>query len=110
MNVILRVNFLLVCVCFALSARLFAAETNSVTNSVSPAVDVVAQNLLNGYLQLQEQLHAAQLAIADGRQEAAAEAKRNADELTVRIQTLEQTIAEQRAREVEMAQKINAPC
>jgi tetratricopeptide (TPR) repeat protein len=107
MNLMSRFNLLIVCVCFALAARAFGAETNSVTNASSAALpdDVVSQKLLNGYLQLQEQLHAAQLAIADGRAEATAAAKSNVDLLTARIQTLEQTIADQRAREAELAQQ-----
>jgi tetratricopeptide (TPR) repeat protein len=61
--------------------------------------------VVNGYLQIQAQLHDTQLAIEDSRREAAAESKRTADALSARIQTLEDTLATQRANEVEMSQK-----
>jgi tetratricopeptide (TPR) repeat protein len=103
MKIILLRNFLAVCACVALSARLAAAETNSVAAPLD--MGVVTQNVVNGYLQIQAQLHDTQLAIEDSRREAADEAKRNTDTLTARIQTLEATIATQRASEVELAQK-----
>ena len=61
--------------------------------------------MANGYLQIQEQLHAAQLAIQEERQTFAAAAKRNTDEMAARIQALEQTIAAQRADEADAARK-----
>lgn len=103
MKAILRVNFLLVCAALTLGARLFAAETNA----VFPPSDTgaVTQNLMNSYLQIQAQLHDTQLAIEESRREIAAESKRNADVLAVRIQTLEGTIATQRANDLALAQK-----
>jgi tetratricopeptide (TPR) repeat protein len=99
----IRLNFLVACACVILGARAFAAETNSV--SMETPEEIAAQNAANGYLQIQEQLHDTRLAIEDSRQEAATEAKQTADILTARIQTLEQTIATQRAVEVEAARK-----
>ena len=93
--------------CAFFGARIFAAETNS----VSPAqpADATAQNALNAYLQIQEQLHATQLSVEKSREEAAVAARRNADDAAARIQLLEQNleqkIAAQRNSEVEMAQK-----
>ncbi len=88
--------------CLALGTRLAVAQTN-----ISEAQDTAAvtQNVMNGYLQVQAQLHDAQLAIESSRREMAAEAKRNADALTARIQTLESSIVTQRAGELEQAQK-----
>jgi len=90
------------CACFILNGRVFAAETNSVSPAPAPsAADAMTQNLVNGYLQIQEQLHNTQLALEDSRREA----KQNADGMVARMQALEQTIATQRANEVELAQR-----
>lgn len=61
--------------------------------------------MVNGYLQVQAQLHDTQMAIENSRREMADEAKRNADALTARIQTLEEKLATQRANQAEQAQK-----
>jgi tetratricopeptide (TPR) repeat protein len=98
MNVVLRLNFLIVCAGLTLGARAFAAETNTAASSMPP-------DMMNGYLQIQEQLHDTQMAIEHNRQQAEAEAKRNADDMAARIRGLEQTIAAQRASEVEATQK-----
>jgi tetratricopeptide (TPR) repeat protein len=92
-----------VCAGMIFSAPAFATETDSVP--APAAMDTVTQSVVNGYLQIQAQLHDAQIAIEDSRREAAAESKREADALTARIQTLEDTIAAQRANEAEAAQK-----
>ncbi len=103
MNFMFRIKILLVCASLVLGARLFAAETNSIFPP-SPT-DAAAQNTLNGYLQIQAQLHDTQMAIENNRAEAAAAAQRNADAMAARIQSLEQTIAAQRQSDVESAQK-----
>jgi len=100
----IRFNFLIACACVVFGARIFAAETNSVSSSL-PIAEVATQNMVNGYLQVQEELHATQLSIEAARQEAAASAQRNADALTARIEVLEKTIATQRVNELEAAQK-----
>ncbi|HEX3890700.1 MAG TPA: tetratricopeptide repeat protein [Verrucomicrobiae bacterium] len=102
MNVMFRPIFLIVCACVFFATQIFAAETNPVVSSQTPD----AQNAANGYLLIQEQLHATQLAIENNRQEAEAAAKRNADEMAARIETLEQTIATQRASDAAATQKI----
>jgi len=104
MNAMLRPTFLIVCACVIFGARIFAAETNLVSTPQSP--DVTVQNAANGYLLIQEQLHATQLAIENNRQEAEAAAKRTSDEMNARIETLEQTIATQRASDAAATQKI----
>jgi len=103
MNIASRLNIPLVCVCVFWGARAFTAETNSV--STPPAADAATQAVVNSNLQIQEQLHATLLAIASSRQQAEAEAATNTAALTARIQALEQTIADQRASEVEAARK-----
>jgi tetratricopeptide (TPR) repeat protein len=104
MSKIFHLHFLVVCACFVFGARTFAAETNPVVSS--QMTDITAQNAANGFLLIQEQLHATQLAIENNRQAAEAEAKRNADDMAARIQMLEQTIAAQRASDNEATQKI----
>ena len=103
MKIFSRNYFLMVCACLVLGARLSAAETNSAPAPLD--MGTVTQNVANGYLLMQAQLHDTQLAIEAGRREIADEAKRNAEALTARIQTLEETIATQRANESERAQK-----
>lgn len=105
MNMMSRVNFLLVCAALVASAKVFAADPNPVSPQSSANTVAPATITENNYLQIQEQLHATQLAIESSRQEAAAEAKRNADEMTARIQSLEQTVAAQRADEMQAAQR-----
>jgi tetratricopeptide (TPR) repeat protein len=103
MNILSRLNFMLVCACVFIGAPAFAAETDLV--SPPPPADATTQAMANGYLQIQEQLHATQLAIDNSRREAEAEAATNAAALTARLQALEQTIANQRASEIEAARK-----
>ena len=72
------------------------AQTNlAVTN------DAVA----NGYLQIQEQLHATRIAIEENRRAATDEARNNAEVLAARLQTLEQTVAAQRTAETDAARR-----
>ena len=66
----------------------------------------MVQTQINGYLQIQEQLHDTQLAIEHNRQQAEAAAKRNADDMAARIEALQQIIAAQRGSEVETMQKM----
>jgi tetratricopeptide (TPR) repeat protein len=103
MNIISRYNFMLVCACIFFCARAFTAETDSV--SPPQSAGAATQAMVNGYLQIQEQLHATQLAIDNSRRQAEAEAATNAAALTAGIQALEQTIADQRASEIEAARK-----
>ena len=104
MKVTLLKNFTVLCAGLVLGARLASADTNAVP-APSPDTSAATQNMVNGYLQIQALLHDTQLAIEASRRETADEAKRNADALTARIQTLEATIATQRANEADLAQK-----
>ncbi|MGH7976013.1 MAG: tetratricopeptide repeat protein [Limisphaerales bacterium] len=104
MNVKFRPIFLIVCVCVFAGAQIFAAETNPVVSTQT--TDNSTQSVANGFLLIQEQLHATQLTIENNRQEAEAEAKRNADEMNARFQALEQIIATQHATDTAATQKI----
>jgi tetratricopeptide (TPR) repeat protein len=103
MNILSRLNFLLVCAGIFLGARAFTAETDLI--STPPTADTATQAVVNSNLQIQEQLHATLLAIESSRQQAEAEAATNTAALTARLQALEQTIADQRASEIEAARK-----
>ena len=104
MNAMFRLNFLVVCAGLTLGARVFAAETNALSSS--EAMGITVQTQINGYLQIQEQLHDTQLAIERNRQQAETAAKRNADDMAARIEALQQIIATQRAGEDEAMQKM----
>ncbi len=108
MSVLVRLNFLMVCACCIFGVgpgQLFAAGTNFADLSPRQAGDKTAQDTLNAFLQIQEQLHTTQLVIESNRVVATAEAQRNAAEMAARIQVLEQTVASQRASEIEATQK-----
>jgi len=109
MSVTFRLKLLMVCACCVFSVgpgqRVFADQTNSALLSPRQAGDKAAQDALNAFLQIQEQLHATQLLIESNRVAAAAEAQRNNADLNTRLQMLEQTVATQRASEIEATQK-----
>jgi tetratricopeptide (TPR) repeat protein len=69
--------------------------------------DAASQEILRAYLQLQEQLHTAQLAIERARMEMDEAATRNAAALTARLRTIEESLASQRVRELEAMQSSN---
>jgi len=81
-----------------LAAKVFAADTNFATVFTNDAV-------ANGYLQIQEQLHATRMAIEASSLATAEDAKKNADALNARLQSLEQTVSAQRASDAEAARK-----
>lgn len=88
-------------------ASAFGAESNSPPAIAVKAEDTNSQETLRSYLQLQEQLHATQLAIERTRQETDAAAARNAETLAARLEAIEQSLAVQRARELEAMQSSN---
>jgi len=65
------------------------------------------QDMLRGYLQLQEQIHAAQLAIDQTRQESKEAAEQTANALLTRLKALEETMTASRARELELLKASN---
>jgi tetratricopeptide (TPR) repeat protein len=62
---------------------------------------------LRGYLQIQEQLHATQLAIERNRQEANAAAAESAKAFALRLQGIEVALASQRSQELQAMQSSN---
>ena len=86
---------------FFLAVRLFAADTNEWASSPG----ITREELANNYLQVQEQIHSSQLAIQQTQQAALDAAKSNADILAARLQSLEDTVAKQRASETDDARK-----
>ena len=109
MRATFRFTFLILCTCcifgVGLDQSIVAGETNSADLPPRQAGDKIAQDTLNAFLQIQEQIHSTQLLIESNRVVAAGEAQRNAAEMTARIQVLEQTVATQRASEIEATQK-----
>ena len=87
-----------------LSYNLLAAET---TNEIKSAEESETEQTHRAYLQLQEQLHATQLAIEQTRQEANESTRRNAEIIAARLKLIEQTLVLQRERELETMQKSN---
>jgi tetratricopeptide (TPR) repeat protein len=108
--------FLIVAALF-LVARIFAAGTNdaavvpdgggAVTNASTPAANaspaVTRDEMANNYLQIQEQLHATQLAIEQNQEAALETSQSNALALAQRLQSLEQVVAQQRASDADAA-------
>jgi tetratricopeptide (TPR) repeat protein len=78
-----------------------AAVTNKTETNVS------SDDALRAYLQLQEQIHEAQLAIERNRQDSETASARSAAMLAERLQGIEQSLAAQRATELEAVQQAN---
>jgi len=94
-----------------LAASAVAAPETS-TNPPSTAANASDTNsesddALRAYLQLQEQIHEAQLTIERNRQESEDAAARNAKAVSDRLQNIEQALADQRAGELEAVQRAN---
>ena len=90
------------------SIQAFAADTN--TNAVAAAARAEAaqsEEMLRSYLQLQEQLHATQLAIEQNQREAREAAARSAEALDARLQILEHAVNSQRIQQLETMQSSN---
>src|SRR5262245_23663763 len=85
----------------------FALPAAEKTNEIKTAEESETEQTRRAYLQLQEQLHATQLAIEQTRQEAGESARRNAETIATSLKLIEQTLALQREREMEVMQKSN---
>ncbi|HEY4416638.1 MAG TPA: tetratricopeptide repeat protein [Verrucomicrobiae bacterium] len=90
-------KFLTACLSIFLVVSAFADTTNP------PAMS--RDETSGNFLQLQEQLHAAQLAIQRNQQVGMEAAASNLDLLTSRLQSLEQTVSSQRAAEADATRK-----
>ena len=83
-------------------------ETNDVESPAAKhAAETNGPDLLRSYLQLQEQMHAAQLAIERNRLEAESAATRNAEVIAAKLTALEQSLTNARTRELEQLQGAN---
>jgi len=89
--------FLTICLVAFFAIQNFAAETNSISTNTDAVAD--------GLVQLQAQLHAAQLQIEQSREENSALAQSNSDAMNARIAQLEQAISTQRAGDAEVARR-----
>ncbi len=94
-------------VLIALTAGGIGAESAAPAVTATPADDTNVQDTLRTYLQLQEQLHATQLAIERNRKEADAAAAESAKAFAARLQGIEQALAAQRSQELEAMQSSN---
>src|SRR6266446_8105005 len=70
-------------------------------------VDTNSAEALRSYLQIQEQLHGLQLRIEETRLQADAAAASNAQSVASRLQALEQTLAAERAKDVDAVRSSN---
>lgn len=80
--------------------------TNSGPQSVK-SDDTNTQEMMRTYLQLQEQIHATQLAIEQTRKEAQEASAKNSEALAGRLHAIETALSGQRARELEAMQSSN---
>jgi tetratricopeptide (TPR) repeat protein len=101
------------CLLFALSfLNLKAADSDAATApAAQPGESAGSNESLRAYLQLQEQLHAAQLSIDRNRQESQAAAAQNSQTLSNQLQAMQQSLQQsllaQRADELQDAQRTN---
>ncbi|MSU59961.1 MAG: tetratricopeptide repeat protein [Pedosphaera sp.] len=90
------------CAALVLPAAAQSAPAATPVISITPAAtDTNSVDILRAYVQLQEQLHTALLAIEHNRQEADAAATRNAEALAARMQALQDSLAAQRSKELD---------
>ena len=91
-------KFLAITVVVFLTVHVFGQSTNQPAN-------MSRDETTGNFLQIQEQLHAAQLAIQQNQQSASDAVKSNTDLLAARLQALEDSVATQRSNEAEAAHK-----
>ena len=97
------VGLALVCSCLGC----FGAEPGAPVVPEGRGDETNAQETLRSWLQVQEQLHATQLAIERNRQETDSAAARSAEALGNRLKGIEQALGAQRAQELEAMQSSN---
>lgn len=88
-------------------AACFGSEGTVSNAPVMRAEETNSQELMRSYVQLQEQLHQAQLSIDQTRKEARETAMATAEALTTQLKAIEAALASQRARELEAMQTSN---
>jgi len=92
-------------VCF--SGRCGGAEPVATAAGLGRAEETNTQETLRSYLQLQEQLHAVQMAVDRNRKEADAATTENAKALAARLEGIEQALAAQRSQELKAMDRSN---
>ena len=85
----------------------FAEQVAALTPPTGTVDETNTQDTLRAYLQLQEQIHATQLAIERNRKEADAATAENTKALASRLQGIEQSLSLQRTQELEAMQYSN---
>lgn len=98
---------LVVSALLVLGAPRTGGAADSVSAPASRLEETNNQEALRAYLQVQEQLHATQLAVEESRKEAREASAQAAEKLTERLHNIEQALASQRARELEAMQSTN---
>src|SRR5436190_4130496 len=100
--------FVATCILLA-SIACRAAETAAPAEApgASGIVETNGQETVRSYLQLQEQLHATQLAIERTRREADEASAEMAKAMAARLQSIEQALSTQRAQELQAMQSSN---
>jgi tetratricopeptide (TPR) repeat protein len=91
--------------CLALGTAVFLAANLSFADATNTTEAITRDEMTRNYLQIQEQLHATQLAIAENQQAAMESARSNTAAMAARLQSLEQSVAAQRATDTEAARK-----
>lgn len=86
------------------SWRCLGAESNLPPPAISHLEETNSQELLHSYVLLREQLHATQLAVEQNRQETKEAATQNAETLAKGLQSMQETLSAERARELEAMQ------
>lgn len=89
---------------FTATAMLFLAAGILAQDTNGPAA-ITRDELANNFLQLQEQLHATQLALQQNQEAGMEAAQSNATVLAARLQSLEQSVTQRRASDADAARK-----
>jgi hypothetical protein len=89
------------------SAPSLAGESDTLAGVTNKVDATNAMETLRAYLQVQEQLHATQMAIERNRKEADEAAARNTQVLASRLEAIEQSMTSQRVRELDAMQSSN---
>ncbi len=82
-----------------------APPSTPTNTSATVESNVPSQEILRSYLQIQEQLHSAMLAIEQNRNQTDESARRNVETISARLKLIEQALTAQREREADAADK-----
>jgi len=94
-------------ICASSFSRASAQDSNPPPAATLQTQATNAEETLRSYLQLQEQVHAAQLAIERARQESDAAAAHNAEVMEARLQAIERSLNAQREQELDAVRSSN---